>query len=339
MGEHHEIRTLDRPPERCVVKRAPLVMRHYLDRAAPLVARLEQRPQHRVVGSRRCDRLAPAGQKPVDRDVERSRGVRGKRHAVGAWASQQSGKRIARLEHRHASRYRSGMHAAPHPAERVESVDDGAPHLGRLRTRGCRVIEVDHGVLPSVLPLHARNKAARVFRDNATFLKKMAFYRRNARSPKSHGRLCPDMHDFFPARKRCASKPFAHGVRFPRSARLRKRFPHTSRIKIVHIGHFLPPAVWDRTFRLKNARRRLSQARQRARHETHVGQSGARRAAGKTARGAPRTKQGSARGARTRQSSTRCARNSQSDPTETPAPSHIKPSRTRRAADQWHLQA
>ena len=108
------------------------------------IASAEERPQHRVVRRSRGDSAPPIRQKTSDGDIERHRGVHGKRYAGSVRRTEQPRHGRARLEHRHARRERRRMRAAPRTTERADRVRHRTSHTVGFLKRRRRVVEVNH---------------------------------------------------------------------------------------------------------------------------------------------------------------------------------------------------
>ena len=108
------------------------------------IAGAEERPQHRVVRRSRGDSAPPIRQKTDNSDVERHRGVHGKRYAGSVLCAEQPRHGRARLEHRHARRERRRMRAAPRTTERADRVRHRASHTVGFLKRRRRIVEVNH---------------------------------------------------------------------------------------------------------------------------------------------------------------------------------------------------
>ena len=108
------------------------------------IAGAEERPQHRVVRRSRGDSVSLIRQKAGKSDIERHRGVHGKRYAGSVLCAKQPRHGRARLEHRHARRERRRMRAAPRATERADRVRHRASHSVGFLKRRRRIVEVNH---------------------------------------------------------------------------------------------------------------------------------------------------------------------------------------------------
>ena len=108
------------------------------------IAGAEERPQHRVVRRSRGDSASLIRQKAGNSNIERHRGVHGKRYAGSVRRTEQPRHSRTRLEHSHARRERRRVRPAPRTAERVDRVRHRASHTVGFLKRRRRIVEVNH---------------------------------------------------------------------------------------------------------------------------------------------------------------------------------------------------
>ena len=79
-----------------VIDAAPLVRRHEIQLGSPLFAQPVQGTENRIMLQNRGDDVIPLPERPVDRNVERLRGIIGKNDLFGFWTAKKGGKLPAR---------------------------------------------------------------------------------------------------------------------------------------------------------------------------------------------------------------------------------------------------